>query len=202
MSPRTQEAYQVIRDERQEQILKAALNCFASQGFSAAKITDIAAAAGVSYGLVDHYFGKKEELYTAAVERAYRGALDLLEAALRLPLSPWEQLRFICAEMLDGVQKSPDYVLLVNQAKSEPAIPEESRATFRVYEERSLDIQADLIRRGQAAGEIIAGDPVELVMAFTAVIQGLAVQWMDVGSREEFRPHFPSPETVLRILKA
>ena len=102
MSPRTAQANQQVRDERQEQILKAALRVFGRQGFAAAKISDIASEAGVSYGLVDHYFGKKEEIYTVVVARAYAGALGLLEDGLGRPGTPWERLQYVCETMLAG----------------------------------------------------------------------------------------------------
>ena len=51
MSPRTEETNARIREEQRERILEAAKAIFAHKGFSDTKMTDIAAAAGVSYGL-------------------------------------------------------------------------------------------------------------------------------------------------------
>ncbi len=59
MSPRKEEQNQQIRDERREEILQAALRVFARKGLVAAKITDIANAAGLSHGLIYHYFSSK-----------------------------------------------------------------------------------------------------------------------------------------------
>jgi AcrR family transcriptional regulator len=205
MSPRTKEAYQTMRDERKEQILLAALKIFASQGFSAAKITDIAATAGVSYGLVDHYFGRKEEIYAAVILKGYQCAVDLFERALTIPGSPWGRLLFICQELLSRIRElpdSPDYILLINQGKTNQLIPVETRAQFRADEKRCLDIQVELIRQGQTIGEVVDGDPYELVITFNAIIQGLGDRWSDADSREDLRQHFPRPETVLRFLKA
>ena len=202
MSPRTTQANQHIRDQRKDQILKAALKIFARQGYASTKITDIAARAGVSYGLIDHYFGKKEDIYIAVIEQAFAGALALLESGLQQPGSPWDRLHYICARILAGVQDEPEYVLLVNQVSSNAAIPEETKKLFYGYEKRSMDLQVELVRQGQAAGLVVAGDPQELVMAFSAIIQGLAIQSFDRMMHEDMQNHFPGVDTVLRILKA
>jgi AcrR family transcriptional regulator len=201
MSPRTAESNQLIRDTRREQILQAARKIFARQGFSATKISDIASAAGASYGLVGHYFGTKEEIYAAVVEVAFQGALKLLEETAIRPGSPWERLVYLCTEMLGGIKDFPEYVLLVNQVGSIASIPDEAKAAFREYSRRSLEIQIDLIRQAQAAGQVIDKDPVELVMAFTGMIQGLAIQTFESQYQAELWEHFPGADTILRILK-
>lgn len=53
-------------DTRQE-ILDAARAAFAENGYDRATIRGVAAAAGVDPALVHHYFGTKEELFTASV---------------------------------------------------------------------------------------------------------------------------------------
>jgi AcrR family transcriptional regulator len=55
-------------EERRVQILETALEVFASHGFKGTSIKDIAAAAGISQGLMYHYFASKEDLLEAVVE--------------------------------------------------------------------------------------------------------------------------------------
>jgi AcrR family transcriptional regulator len=59
--PRSSQQNQRIKDERREQIMQAGLTVFAHNGLAAAKISDVAAAADLSYGLVYHYFRDKIE---------------------------------------------------------------------------------------------------------------------------------------------
>jgi AcrR family transcriptional regulator len=56
-------------DERREQILNCARRLFQERSYEQVSTADLAAAAGVSRGLLNHYFGTKRELYLAAVER-------------------------------------------------------------------------------------------------------------------------------------
>lgn len=57
------------RDERREQILVCAGRLFSERPFQEISNTEIAAAAGVSRGLLNHYFGTKRELYLAVISR-------------------------------------------------------------------------------------------------------------------------------------
>lgn len=54
-------------EERRLQILDTALKVFASKGFAGTSIKDISEAAGISQGLMYHYFAGKEALLEATV---------------------------------------------------------------------------------------------------------------------------------------
>jgi AcrR family transcriptional regulator len=65
--------------DRRQQILEAALEVFAEQGFDGATTKDIAKRADVTHGLIYFYFDSKEELFLAAFEQeaqAIFGSLD------------------------------------------------------------------------------------------------------------------------------
>ncbi|MBM9460220.1 TetR/AcrR family transcriptional regulator [Nocardioides sp. zg-536] len=57
-------------DVRREQLLVAAERLFAERPYSAVSATEIARAAGVARGLLNHYFGDKRGLYLEVVRRA------------------------------------------------------------------------------------------------------------------------------------
>ena len=59
-------------DVRREQILAEASSLFADRDYSAVSLEMIASRAGVTRGLVHHYFGSKRGLFLAVVERAVR----------------------------------------------------------------------------------------------------------------------------------
>jgi TetR/AcrR family transcriptional regulator len=58
-------------NETATRILAAALDVFAERGFDGATTREIAAGAGVNLGLLQYYFGDKEALWKAAVDRVY-----------------------------------------------------------------------------------------------------------------------------------
>src|SRR4051794_16566715 len=55
--------------QRREQILDAANALFAERAYDKVSIEDIASAAGVTRGLVHHYFGGRTDVYIALLER-------------------------------------------------------------------------------------------------------------------------------------
>ena len=67
--------------ERRDQILDAANALFAERGYEDVLVEDISRAAGVTRGLVHHYFGGRKDVYIALLERLG----GIREEALRLP---------------------------------------------------------------------------------------------------------------------
>ena len=55
--------------QRREQILEAANALFAERGYDEVSVEDIASSAGVTRGLVHHYFGGRKQVYIALLER-------------------------------------------------------------------------------------------------------------------------------------
>ncbi len=199
MSPRTEESNERIREEQKERILKAAMMVFAHNGYSETKMSDIAAAAQVSYGLAYHYFANKEAIFTVLLQKALKGALDLMQYARVQPGTPWDRLRWLASEMLRGAQDEPEYEMLVLMALTSSAVPEEARKMVLGESRLVHEALKLLIIDGQAAGDVIAEDPDLLATAFEWCIQGM-VFGMSYQGDEPVR--LPGVETVLRLLKA
>ena len=69
------------------QIMDAALQTFAAHGYHGARVEEIARAAACNARLIYHYYGSKEELYLAALERIY-SQIRAEERGLRLERLP------------------------------------------------------------------------------------------------------------------
>src|SRR3954463_13335865 len=61
--------HRLSRAERRDQILDAANSLFAERGYEDVSVEDVASSAGVTRGLVHHYFGGRKDVYVALVER-------------------------------------------------------------------------------------------------------------------------------------
>jgi AcrR family transcriptional regulator len=196
--PRSAQANQRIRDERREQILQAGLTVFAAKGLAATKISDIAAAADLSYGLVYHYFHDKDELYFALVERALQGTLHLTTTALQRPGAAWGRLRALCEEMIEGARAAPEYFLIILQAQvSEP--PSSAIHTLaQRYGEQIWTNLVTLIEQAQEEGQAVLIDARELASTMIAILQGLSLNQM---LNHQTRNVSPSVSTVLRFLR-
>lgn len=72
--------------ETRSTILDAAEDTFAERGFAGARMTVIAANAGVTHALVHYYFGDKEALYEEVVSRLFARHLSLVMERLQPPV--------------------------------------------------------------------------------------------------------------------
>jgi AcrR family transcriptional regulator len=197
--PRTEQQNQQIRDERQEQILNAALKVFARRGMGAAKIGDIAKEAGLSHGLVYHYFKSKEEIFTTLVKRAASGSTMVVEYAKQQQGSPLEQLRWMTQMILQSIAGEGAYLFLIMiQAFTSDAVPQEVRDMLDdEFVLSSVNATIPLIVSGQSSGEIVQDDPEKLAICYYSLIQGLAISRIQ---RKDCP--LPDAEMILRIFKS
>lgn len=171
--PRTAAQNAMIRDESQELLLQAATAVFTRMGYGPARMADIAREAGVSHGLAYRYFPTKDAMYVAVVDAVTEGAGRLVTEVEELPQSPIGHLREICARMLEGARESPAFVLIMLQAASSGAVPEQARDTLRRSALKVESGLAKLIAEAQAAGQTGAGDPNVLARALASTVCGM-----------------------------
>jgi AcrR family transcriptional regulator len=194
--PRQSAANQRIRDERHEQILRAAAHVFARKGLEATTISDIAAAAHVSHGLAYHYFASKEEIFRQLITRAMHGTERLLREAQAHKGTVTERLRWLINEMIEGAQNSADDMLIVQQAAISEAVPPDVRELVLHGPPVVLELMSELLREGQVGGEIIAGDPEQLALLLLACVQGIFS-----NMALHFDQHSIEPETMLHLFQ-
>jgi AcrR family transcriptional regulator len=202
--PRNSEQNQRIKDERREQIMRAGLKIFAQKGLAATKISDIAATANLSYGLVYHYFHDKEELYYTLVERALQGSTRVTARALEQPGSAWERLAGLVAEMVDGIRRTPEYFWIVLQVQVTEPPSSGLQTMIQRYGQETQDTVVALIRQAQEEGQVISSvDARELAIMLLSIMPGLSLTTTMIGQTSiSYTDNiFPSVETILRFLR-
>ncbi|MDR3372831.1 MAG: TetR/AcrR family transcriptional regulator [Ancalomicrobiaceae bacterium] len=83
---------QQASEQRRQAILDAALDVFAAEGFTAARLDDVAAKAGVAKGTIYLFFKDKEELFEQIVVAAISPVLARLEALAEAETMPLDQV--------------------------------------------------------------------------------------------------------------
>ena len=76
--------------DRREQLLDAAVACFADHGYNASKVSDVVARAGVAQGTFYLYFKSKREVLLALFERFCRTLLEAIGEGDAVPAAPDE----------------------------------------------------------------------------------------------------------------
>jgi len=139
--------------EKRRAILHAAVRVFAEKGYHGCRIADVARAAHVAYGLVYHYFRNKEELLASVFAEQWAILLNALRAIDQGPGTSVEKIAGICAFAIDVYKTAPAAVrvLMLEVTRSPNAMHAGStRETFQ----SAVQIIADVVRKGQAAGEL------------------------------------------------
>jgi len=72
MSPKSEEQFEKIRQERSQSIVKAALKLFAEDGFANTTVSQIAREANISKGLIYNYFNGKDHLLRAVIQEGFK----------------------------------------------------------------------------------------------------------------------------------
>ncbi len=159
------------KERRREEILEAALDQFIRRGYAATKIKDIADKAGMSVGLLFHYFESKEALYIELIKLGASAPQGMMQG-----FGPLEPLAFfeLCARRVLEYAAASSFTakmfVLMGNAYYSEGIPEEARAialTSNFYRGT-----APLIQQGQAEGSIRPGNPLALSTTFWTAIQG------------------------------
>lgn len=194
MAPRSSESNRAVREQAAHTILAAAAKAFAHRGYAGTKVADIAAQAGVSSGLVHHYYDTKAAIFHELIGQVMSSATETPAAALTREGTPLENLRWMLEQMLAGATSAPEYYMLVMQVQMSEAVPADIRALVAQGGGEALGLMAQVVARTQQAG-----DPTALMMHALAAVQGLAVQVAFAG---ECPAGVPNVDLVLSMLTA
>lgn len=173
-APRPRRSYSNGRRKRAE-LVDAAFDVFATQGFQQLSIRQIAEAIGTSHTALLHHFGSKDALLEAVLEERERRD------------GPWRQQVLDEKGFLDGVPEimahNANYrgvILLDNMLQAEAISPDHPAHEFIVRRDRDfLTAVLGEVTRLQASGEIRAElDPLTTARQVVALIEGVETAWL------------------------
>jgi AcrR family transcriptional regulator len=103
---------------RSDEILAAAIELFAKQGFAATEVQQIADQAGVGKGTVYRHFVNKDKLFLAAADLGLRQLKDAVNQATADLVTPLARLRAGIVSFLDFFRQHPEFVDLMIQERA------------------------------------------------------------------------------------
>jgi len=165
-------AIEPVRDaERTQQaILAAAEEEFADKGLAGARVDAIAEQSGVNKRMLYYYFGSKENLYVAVLERAY-GAMRQTERELNLTdLDPLDAIRKLVEFKFDYYLEHPTIIRLLSGENMQNAkFLKRSRRLRDMHNSLANVLRAVLVA-GQKKGLVKPGiDPLQLYISLAAL---------------------------------
>ncbi len=138
-------------------ILDSALVEFSDNGLSGARVDAIAARTQTTVRMIYYYFGSKEELYRAVLERAY-ASMRAAEVDLRLQdLAPADAIRRLAGHAFDHHEANPRFVRLVSIENIHKAEHLARSPEIEVMNRTVLASIQAVLDRGQADGSFQAG---------------------------------------------
>jgi AcrR family transcriptional regulator len=196
--PRGKQQFDAMRSAAREKISAAGLQLFAYKGLAATSIQEIASLAGISVGLMYHYYKSKEDLFTELVETIVGSAAEATGMMFEADRSPAEKIqmfsRDIVASIAEGEQMSQYYLLMIHYVLVVD-LPEKA-AQIREKSFAPLESVKRTILAGQKTGEVKPGDPDEMIVLYFAAIQGLSISKLTMGDRFVL----PSPDLLSNLL--
>jgi AcrR family transcriptional regulator len=169
---------------KRQLLVQAAADVFASHGFTATRIADIATAAGVGKGTVYEYFSSKEELFFAVFEWIDEQFRQGVDRAIAEPAAAHDQLRAmlmasaeIVSDHRELLAMNLDFWAASRGSAFEQRFTDACHSVYQKYR----GIVAGVIRRGQAEGDFrrdLDADGVATLVV--SALDGLGVQcWFD-----------------------
>jgi TetR/AcrR family transcriptional repressor of uid operon len=175
--PKVTETY---LEQRRQQILDAAIVCFARKGFHQTTMEDIGKEAGLSSTVPYRYFDGKEDIILATIQHS----LDRMRRFYETEVEEEDTLRALEQIADDHLQKLEQpgrdiyykvRVQLWAEALQDPEVAEEAG----LLRKEGLEQFAEIIRKGQERGQIDPNlDAMAVSIAFAASHDGFVLHWL------------------------
>lgn len=133
------------RAVREQQMLDAAVQMFSINGYHETSMDSIAAAAQISKPMLYLYYGSKEELFGACLDRELRRFVEAVRTGIDFQQPPKDLLRNTIRSFLHYIDANrASWIVMYTQATSSQAFAH----TVREGRERIIELVGRLLRAG------------------------------------------------------
>ena len=145
------------------EILDVATSEFADRGFAGARVDEIAERTRTTKRMIYYYFGGKEQLYVAVLERAYATAREAEREVDVDDLAPAAAIRRLAELTFDHHESHPDFIRLVSIENIHHAEHMAKSERLANLNNPAIERIARILERGRAEGVFRRDvDPVDL----------------------------------------
>ncbi|HLZ30306.1 MAG TPA: TetR/AcrR family transcriptional regulator [Chloroflexota bacterium] len=134
------------------EILDVATHEFAERGYSGARVDEIAARTRTTKRMIYYYWGGKEELYIAVLERAYAQIRAAEQTVDVEHLDPISAIRRLAELTFDHHESHPDFIRLVSIENIHHAEHIVKSAVLAGLNTRAVDVIVRILELGRAQG--------------------------------------------------
>jgi TetR/AcrR family transcriptional regulator, fatty acid metabolism regulator protein len=163
--------------DKRRAILDAAISVFARQGFHNARVSDVAAEAGVAYGLVYHYFDSKDQMLNELFSERWQLLLEASQEVQGSDATPRDKLAGVAGFIIGSYRHEPELmkVIIVEVTRAANSFGRTHLSEIRRAYELVAGIVADAQRTGEFRDDV---DPNFSAMVFYGAIEQLLTGWI------------------------
>ena len=156
-------------DRTKQEILDVAAREFADQGLAGARVDEIADQTRTTKRMIYYYFGSKEQLFVAVLERAY-ATIRAAEQEIEVDhLDPPAAIRRLAELTFDHHESHPDFSRLVSIENIHRARHIAGRADFAGQNTPAIELIERILARGGEDGSFTRDvDAIDLHMMISA----------------------------------
>ena len=180
------------RAEREPQMVDAALALFTERGFDDVPMDEIAARVGVTKPMLYSYFGSKEGLYLACIERAVRPMIEEMRAATVAEDEPdrrlWAGIRAFLGWVEDHREVWARFFLQASARGGAPAARVEEMAR-----ELGASLTELFVGTAAAAGVATTAEVEAQALCLYGATEAMGRWWLD-------HPEVPRDLVALRLM--
>lgn len=184
-----------IASHRKRQITRAAYETIAEKGYYNFTMMDIARKAGVSSGLIHHYFKDKENMLVSLLREMQQNIRITVERAIDQTVDPVEKLDIFMNQAFNLVEEQRDYIYVtydfLTQIKYNERMKRIMTKLYRGYRET----MAGILKYGKEKGVFREVDEHYIATLFISAMLGLEQQYIIDNTAFFYR------EYTLRIKK-
>lgn len=161
-------------EERRQQIMDAALVCFARRGYHKTTMDDIVVESGLSKGTLYWYFKNKDDLFFSLVKSFFVDMRQDMDVIFKQYTSATDRLRAIAQELVRFFQGAEDFFNVFFEFWMQSTLSEELNEWTSNLLVQYREVLAGIIAEGIRTGEFKAVDTNPLALAVMAAYDGLA----------------------------
>jgi AcrR family transcriptional regulator len=176
---------------RKDNLLQAAVMCFAHNGYQATTLDDIAEAAAVTKGAIYWHFKDKSDVFRAVIDERGSRLLKAIQDAMEQEQPAPQRLRGMILACLTFYRTYPEFAALLARLRSVPEPEADSQvvADIRQTYRQVRSLIGTIVQEGAIEGSMAAISPEIAAVWIVSLVDGLILQWI-------FDPDSIDPITV------
>ena len=179
------------REFNRTQILDTAEDLFSRYGYHETGLKDVVDHCEFSVGAIYTFFSSKEDLYDSVLNRHSVANMQALVEILQKDGNPVDLLSEVAEFQISFFREHPAWGRLITRTLSPGLQPQQTRspvmkATDTTYR-RVLDLEAQIIARGQEQGQVREGNPLALARIYANLVTSYhTIEFGDDDSSTDF----------------